>query len=176
MKRSVNKSKYKLLLTLSICIFLFGCKKKKDNDIIYQTYMVENPQGKTDSMSYDLNNDGEMDLIAIRNTESLSGGGLKSNGKIYGLKEKMLFTFLRTDPEYRMLDTTDLIRNSRNFEWTDTLIYFGDGWQGIFTPNFGYQYRKDGINFGWFRFSTGRLSESGFNRTTNKGIKIGQKE
>jgi len=178
---------YKVLQVLVFGVLITACKKKETtntnndpkppaNDIYYQTYSITSPTGKTDSMFYDLNNDMVMDIVAVRNTDSLPGVGRQCSGKIYSIKEEIFFTFLRTQPAFRMLDTTDFITNSTDYSWIDTISYISNSWNGIFTPNFGFQHKTTVTNFGWFHFDTGRLKESAINKSPNLGILFGQKK
>jgi hypothetical protein len=147
---------------------------KVENDIYYQSFAIDYTKIKNDTFYYDLNNDTTIDIIAIRHTDTIQKNELRCSGKIYSLKDTMLFTFMRIRPTTAMLDTNDIINNSINYSWIDTIKYTGNMWQGIFTPNFGFQIKNKGLNFGWFHFDTGLLKEIAINRTKNTSIRLGQ--
>ncbi len=169
------------LLMLLITFVDISCRKesnisRNEVDIYYQSISNDYSLIKNDTSYYDLNNDNIADLEAIRHTDTLLDKELRCAGKIFSLNDTMKFTYMRIKPITAMLDTLDIIDTSGNLSWTDTLQYVGNRWQGIFTPNFGFQVKKKGINYGWFHFNTGLLSEIAFNRIQNSPIRMKQKK
>lgn len=173
---------------LILILVLTFCKKEEVSNtsntnngsalpaVIYKTYTVTTTLGGIDSMFYDLNDDQVYDLVAVRETDTMSGGNIQCFAKIYGLKEKMYFTYMRITPNFKMLDSTDIITGSAQYDWRDTLSYISGGWQGGFLPNIGFQYKITNPNFGWFHHLNGRIKESAFIRSSNVGIRMGQKK
>jgi hypothetical protein len=170
-----------LLVMLAFSFLTYHCKKDNIDskiavDIYYQSFVIDYSKIKNDTSYYDINNDKVADIVAVRHTDTLPNDELRCSGKIYSLKDTMMFTFMRIKPNTAMLDTLDIINNSSNFSWIDTIRYSGNMWQGIFTPNFGFQHKNNGINYGWFHFDTGLLSEIAYNKIQNSSIRMKQKK
>lgn len=173
--------RFKLITAILVFGLLFTFCKKNDNepsinhDIYYQYFDIDYSNFENDTFFYDINNDTIFDIIAIKNTDTLVNGNLRCTGQIYGLNDTMLFTYMREHTKPAMLDTFDIIVNSDAYYWLDTIKYTGNVWEGIFTPNFGFQYKKKDVYYGWFHFDTGGLKEIAFNQIPNSSIRMGQK-
>jgi hypothetical protein len=86
-----------------------------------------------------------------------------------------------------MLDTNDILINSNEFQWMDTIKYEGSipyivgktSWPyGVFTKYFGFQARTNinTINYGWFHLEFFVIKELGYNLISNRSIRVGQKK
>jgi hypothetical protein len=174
--------RFKLFFCVLMLSILFLCCNKEINnndysyDIYYQDLTIDDFTYKNDTFFYDIDNDAIMDIAATKHIDSLGNNIYRYSGKIFSIKELMLFTYIKIEPKYSMLDSTDLIVNSNKYLWSDTIKYSGNTWRNIFTPNFGFQVKKNSdLYYGWFYFNTMELQAVGFNRKPNSPIKMGQK-
>jgi hypothetical protein len=173
-----------------ISIFLWGCNKDKQAEIIdsikYQEFYIDHSKINNDTIFYDFDSDSKIDIVVTKYIDTL-GGTIHYSGRIYSKSGKIKFTYTQIKPDYALLDTNDIITNTDEFEWLDTVKFEGGipyiegnaSWPyGIFTDYFGFQSTTNANNktYGWFHLEFFVLKEIAYNLTPNKAIRVGQKK
>jgi hypothetical protein len=171
-------------------IMLIGCKKESNsedhNSIIYKEFIIDHSKINNDTAFYDINSDLKIDIVVTKHIDTL-GGAFHYSGTIYGLQDKTLFTYMQMKPDHAILDTNDIIINSDEFEWMDTIKYAGSipyplgntNWAyGVFLKYFGFQVKKNVSknNYGWFHLEFFVIKEIGYDPISNRAIRVGQKK
>lgn len=181
--------KYFSFIVLVIMV-LFGCKKENNseslNTITYQEFFIDHSNIDNDTAFYSLNSNSTINIVVTKHIDTL-GGSIYYHGSIYGLQNNILFTYMRIKPDHTPLDTTDLILNSDDFEWMDTIKYAGSmpyfpgntTWPyGVFLKYFGLQVKSNASNsnLGWFHLEFFVIKEMAYSLTSNRPIRVGQKK
>jgi hypothetical protein len=180
----------RLFFPVIFLLALAGCHKDSQeisgNEIIYQEFTIDHSKVTNDTVYYDYNSDLVNDIAVTKQIDTVNGT-IHYSGRIFSMKEDILFTYMQISPEYAMLDTNDIITNSNEFQWMDTIKYAGSipyiagntSWPyGVFTKYFGFQVRRmaDTINYGWFHLEFFVFKELGYNFISNSPIRVGQKK
>jgi hypothetical protein len=171
-------------------VMLMGCKKENNsvtyNSIIYKEFVIDHSKINNDTAFYSANSDSLIDIVVTKHIDTL-GGTIHYSGTIYSLQDKILFTYMRVKPDYAILDTNDIIINSDEFEWMDTIKYAGSmpyiqgntSWPyGVFLKYFGFQVKTNASNnnYGWFHLEFFVIKQMGYNAISNRSIRVGQKK
>lgn len=169
---------------------LLGCKKGKqevtENKINFQEFTVDHSTITNDPVSYDFNSDFIPDIAVTKHVDTVDGI-IHYSGRIFSLKGKILFTYVQIRPYYSMVDTNDIMTNSTEFQWLDTIRYEGGipyivgntSWPyGVFTKYFGFKVNSGATdyNYGWFHLEFFVMKELGYNLISNSPIRVGQKK
>jgi hypothetical protein len=167
-----------------------ACTKEKQgeifNSIKYQEYFIDHSKINNDTVFYDFNSDFKNEIVVTKKIDTL-GGNIHYSGRIYSINEKIKFTYMQIKPDHALLDTNDIITNSDEFEWLDTIRYEGGipyivgdtSWPyGVFTDYFGFQSIGNDNNktYGWFHLEFFVIKEIAYNLIPNKAIRVGQKK
>jgi hypothetical protein len=154
--------------------------------IYYQEFSVDTTVYSNDTVFYDVDDDGVLDLAVSRFIE-IENSMAEFSGDFNAINEPMEFCFITYNPLTSMLEPGDEINANANlFEWQPAISYMGTTgvlnedhyWaQGIFTDYFGFKYNSDqGVLFGWLRFKHFELAEMAINTNPNAPILVGQTE
>jgi hypothetical protein len=172
-------------------IFVVACEKDEpaphnntESSIYYQEFSVDTTNYSNDTVFYDVDNDGVIDIQVTRFIE-IENSNVQYGGKFQWVNDSMNFCFMQNNPSTVMIGPGDEINgNSGIFEWEPIILYSGSTgivnenhyWaQGIFTPYFGFKYMTNqGTMYGWFRFKHFELAEMAINTNPNEPILVGQ--
>lgn len=179
----------------TLLIIVFACEKddnENDNNmgetssIYYQEFSVDTTNFSNDTVFYDVNNDGVIDIEVSRFIE-IENPDVDYEGQFRWVNDPMSFCYMKNTLSTSMIDLGDEINgNSGLFEWRPVVNYSGGTgivsenhyWaHNVFTDYFGFKYNSDqDTQYGWFRFKHFELAEMAINITPNEPILVGQKE
>lgn len=181
------------ILTTIVLISASSCKKTTDpapvvtatSSIVYKTYVADSVNFTTDSLFFDINNDGSNDIkVTMQHTSS--GDRINYSGSMSAVNNNMSFCYMKTVPTWTMLALNDIINSTTSLNWMPVASYSGsnsfttgsNSWaQGMFTNYFGFKITLNSKNYyGWFHLKWQTITETGLNLTSEASIKVGQKQ
>lgn len=195
-QRHINKLPLYALVLFIVLIFTHcskeddqsSAKPKTQNEIYYQTFNVDTTNFDNDTINYDVNGDSilELQLTKYINTDSSSSANIHYSGTIECIEDSMVFCYIRTEPNWTMLELGYEIYHTNIYNWQSLIVYSGSTpyisaqhyWAyNVFTDYIGFKLIKGNNNyFGWFRLKHFRVAEIAINNIPNSSIIVGQKK
>lgn len=180
------------LSVLFTLFFFSNCSKDDDQNqaiilvqqnIFYQEFDVDTTNFDNDTICYDINGDLKLDLQLTKHI-NIGTSDVQYSGTIESKDDSIRFCYIRTEPNWTMLDLGDEIYSSNIYNWQSFVVYSGNTpyfsaqhyWvDGIFTDYIGFQLIKENNKYyGWLRLKHFRVAEIGINRTPDNSIIVGQ--